>query len=69
MTWEAVEVVGLPVTEMREVYPGIKAPIATGETIRKEPGDPITQKEFDAAGQTPEQIKSLVTAKAIKEKS
>lgn len=69
MTYEVLEVVALPVTEMREVYPGIKVPIATGDSIRKEPGSTITEKELEDAGQSDESIAALVKSKAIKEKS
>jgi hypothetical protein len=40
---------------------------ATGETIRKEPGDKITKAEWDAAGQTDEDIQNMVNAGSISE--
>ena len=68
MSYEVLEVVGLPVLEDREVHPGITVKVPNGETVRKEPGDTISKAEFDEAGQTDEDIKRLVKDKAIKEK-
>jgi hypothetical protein len=67
MAWEVVEVVALPVHEKREVYPGIEADVPSGKVTRKEPGDTITKAEFQAHGQTDDDIKSLVKSKAIRE--
>lgn len=51
---------GLPVTEMRELYPGLpKVPVATGETTFKNPGDLVSEQELLAHGQTTEQIAEL----------
>src|SRR4051812_22005040 len=38
---------------------------ATGETNRKEAGDKITKAEFDAAGQTDEDIQAMTAAGSI----
>jgi hypothetical protein len=68
MAYTVKEVVGLPVIEEREVAPGVMAPVPTGETVRKEPGDTITKQEMDDAGQTEEMIESLIESGAIEEK-
>lgn len=67
MAYEVLEVVALPVQEEREVHPGIKAMVATGESLRKEPGDTITKQEMKDHGQSDDDVKSLIRAKAIKE--
>ena len=74
MSYEVVEVVGLPVMEERVAYvksdgTEITDIVATGETIRKEPGDTISDEEFKEAGQTDEGIQSLIESGAIKEAS
>jgi uncharacterized iron-regulated protein len=74
MSYEVVEVVGLPVVEEILVYvkrdgTEIKDEVATGETIRKEPGDTITLRELKKAGQTEDDIAALVESGAIKEKT
>ena len=40
---------------------------ATGEVDRKEPGDSITKKEMDEAGQSANDIESLIASGAIEE--
>lgn len=67
MSWTAKEVVALPVLEEREVHKGISAMVATGESVRKEPGDKISKKEMDEAGQSADDIASLVKSGAIEE--
>lgn len=67
MSYKVLEVVALPVMEDREVHPGIVVKVPSGESIRKEPGDTITKKEMDDAGQTDDDIKSLIKSKAIEE--
>lgn len=69
MSWEVLEVVALPEMEEREIHPGIKVPIATGNSIRKERGETITKAEMDAAGQSEDDIKSLCSSGALREKS
>lgn len=74
MAYEVIERVALPVMEERVVYTKsdgeeIKDTVATGETILKEPGDTITNKELTEAGQGEEAIASLIESGAIKEKS
>lgn len=64
---KVLEVVALPVMEEREIYPNIKVPVATGDSIRKNPGDTITKQEFADAGQTDEDIAALVKSGAIEE--
>jgi hypothetical protein len=56
----ATERIALPVMEDREIHPGITVPMATGDSVIKEPGDKITIKELQDAGQTPESIQALV---------
>jgi urease beta subunit len=67
MAYEVIEVVALPVIEDREIHPGITVPVPSGDVVRKEPGDTITKKEMEAAGQTDEDIKKLIEDGAIKE--
>jgi len=67
MAWKAKTVVALPVLEDREVHPGIVVQVASGETIRKEPGDKISKKDMDEAGQTAEDIERLIADDAIEE--
>ena len=67
MAYKVLEVVGLPVMEDREIHPGTIVPVATGEVVRKEPGDTITNKEMEAAGQTDDDIKALIADGAIEE--
>ena len=40
---------------------------ATGETLRKEPGDTITKEEWKKAGQSEEDIKAMADAGSISE--
>lgn len=73
MAYEVLERVALPVLEERVAYvksdgTEITDTVATGETIIKEPGDTISNKEMTAAGQTDESIASLIESGAIKEK-
>jgi hypothetical protein len=73
MSYEVLEVVALPVMEERVVYTmsdgtEVTDMVATGESIRKEPGDTLTVKELQQHGQTSEDISALVEAKALKEK-
>jgi hypothetical protein len=73
MSYEVLEVVALPVMEERVVYTmsdgtEVTDMVATGESIRKEPGDTLTVKELQQHGQTSEDISALVKAKALKEK-
>jgi hypothetical protein len=58
MAYKVKEVVALPVFE---------GDVATGESVRKEPGDRITKKEFEEAHQDNEAIASLVKDGAIEE--
>jgi urease beta subunit len=67
--YEVKEVVGLPVMEEREVWPGVRAQVAIGKSKRFEPGDTITEKDLQEAGQNAEQIQSLIDHAAIAEKS
>ena len=67
MAYKVLEVVALPVHEEREVYPGIKAKVPTGESTRKEPGETITKDEFSKHQQTDDDIKSLIKSGAIEE--
>lgn len=69
MSWEVLERVGLPEFAEREVHPGIKVPVPTGDSVVKEPGDTITQAELDKFKQSPEDIKRLERDKAIRRKS
>ena len=74
MSYEVVEAVGLPVMEERVVHTKtdgteVKDFQATGETIRKEPGDSITKKEMEDARQSDDDIASLIESGAIKEKN
>jgi hypothetical protein len=64
MSYEVVDTIGLPVLEERVVHSmsdgkEIKDKMASGETIRKEPGETVTLAELKKAGQTQEQIASL----------
>lgn len=68
MAYEVLEVVALPLHEEREIHPGIKVDIPTGESIRKEPGETITKAELDKAKQSDDDIKSLIESGAMKEK-
>lgn len=54
--WIALTRVGLPVMEEREVWKDIMAPVATGETAYKEPGDQITKAELKELGWSDEKI-------------
>jgi len=54
--WIALTRVGLPVMEEREVWKDVKAPVATGETKFKEPGEKITKAELKELGWTDEKI-------------
>lgn len=65
MAHKALTVIGLPVCEEREVWKGIVAPVPTGETIRKEPGETITKQEFKDAGMTDEEIQAMEEAGSI----
>jgi hypothetical protein len=67
MAYKVLEVVGLPVLEDREVHPGITVPVPSGEINRKEPGDTISKKEFDEAGQSADDIAALIKSGAIEE--
>jgi hypothetical protein len=72
MSYEVVEVIGLPVMEKRVVYvmsdgKEITDLVATGDTVRKEPGEKLTAKELQQHGQTSEDIAALVKSKALKE--
>jgi hypothetical protein len=67
MAWKVLERVGLPIHEEREVWPGIKAQVPTGESTYKEPGESITKAEFDKHQQSAEQIQSLIDVGAIEE--
>jgi len=76
MAYEVTEEgpVGLPVMEERVVHTmsngdQIKDFVATGDIVRKEPGETITEAEFKKANQSPEQIKTLIDSGAIREKS
>ena len=74
MSYEVVEVVALPVMEERVVYvksdgTEVTDKVATGESVRKEPGDTLTAKELKDAGQSSEHIAALVESGAIKETS
>lgn len=67
MSYVVKERVGLPVLVEREVHPGIKVKVPSGDSKIKEPGAKITQKELDDAGQTADDIKSLIASGAIEE--
>jgi urease beta subunit len=67
MAYEVLEVVNLPVHEEKEIHPGVKVNLPTGEGVRKEPGDKITKAEFLEHGQTDDDIKKLIKDKAIRE--
>ena len=72
MSWKVLSVVGLPVLEERVVHrysdgTEVKDKMATGEVDRKEPGDSITKKELDEAGQSANDIESLIASGAIEE--
>jgi hypothetical protein len=67
MSYEVLEVVALPEVEEREIQPGVKVPVATGVSTRKEPGDTITREEFEQAGQDASAIQSLIENGAIRE--
>lgn len=72
--YEVVEVIGLPVMEERVVYTmtdgtEVTDMVATGETVRKEPGETVDQTELQEYGQTIEDIEKLVDAGALKEAS
>lgn len=72
MSYEVLEPVGLPVMEERVVHTmsdgeEIKDMVATGETIRKNPGETISDEELQEAHQSEEQIQSLIDSGAIKE--
>lgn len=54
---KALTVIGLPVFN--------EDGVATGETIRKEPGSKITKEEFNKAGMTQEQISEMEDAGSI----
>lgn len=54
--WIALTRVGLPVMEEREVWKDIKAPVATGETVYKEPGEKITKSELKDLGWSDEKV-------------
>lgn len=58
MAYKVKEVVALPVFE---------GDVATGETVRKEPGETITKKEFQEHGQDENAIKALISDGAIEE--
>ena len=65
MSYKALTVIGLPVTEEREVWKGITAQVPTGEILRKEPGDSITKKELLDSGHTEEEIAAMIDRKEI----
>lgn len=67
MSYNVLEVVALPVFEEREVHPGVKANVPTGEVTRKEVGSTITKDEMKRHGQTDDDVKALIKAKAIEE--
>lgn len=54
--WIATTRIGLPVMEEREVWKGITAPVATGESVTKERGDRITKTELESLGWPDEKI-------------
>jgi hypothetical protein len=58
MAYKVKEVIALPVME---------GDVATGESVRKEPGDKLTKKELQDAGQDDKAIESLVKSGAIEE--
>lgn len=58
MGWTVKERLGLPVLNEKGDVEGTEALL---------PGDTITKAEFDAAGQTEDDIKSLVAEGAIEE--
>jgi len=58
VAYKVLEVIALPVME---------GDVATGETVRKEPGESITKEELKKHGQDDDAIKSLVKSKALEE--
>lgn len=50
MSYVALTKIGLPVMEEREVYTDLFAPVATGETVYKEPGEKISKNELKEIG-------------------
>jgi hypothetical protein len=69
MSYEVLEVIALPIMEDREVHPGIVVPVAGGNSVRKEPGDTVTDQEFKAHGQTQKDIDSLIECAAIRKRT
>lgn len=67
MTWTVLEKIALPVHEERVVWEDIVRPVATGESIIKEPGDKITVAEMNTARQTENDIQSLIDSGALEE--
>jgi hypothetical protein len=58
VAYKVLEVIALPVME---------GDVATGKSLRKEPGEKITKEEFKKYGQDDEAIKSLIKSNALEE--
>lgn len=66
MPYKVLEVVALPVMEKLETPEGTVM-VASGESVRKEPGEKITKAEMEKHGQDDTSIAALIAIGAIEE--